>query len=823
MESLLEHDAAETTGFLASSPVATLVGRVASEWPGAGEGQIIGAWRISARIAEGGMGTVFRAVRHDHDYGQVAALKVIRAGLETPDAVRRFARERQALAALEHANIARLIDGGTTADGRPFVVMEFVDGQPLDTYCDTARLTIAQRVALFLEVCLAVSYAHRHLVVHRDLKPENILVRADGQVKLVDFGIAKLLDQDDGALTVHGTRMMTPSYASPEQIAGHRVTTASDIYSLGVVLYELLCGRRPHTPPGSTERDIESVLRGDEARAASTVVQAPASTGTAPLPDGHPSETIASRRGTSANGLRRLLSGDLDAILSKALRHEPHQRYASADALAEDLRRHGEGLTVAARRGTTRYRVGTFVRRHTMGVAAGALLVLSLVGGLGATWWQSTIAARERDRARLEADKATEVVGFLTSMLRSANPAEQGRDVKVVTLLDAAKARLDKDLSNEPEVQAAVRAAMGTTYLGLGLFEEAEPLLRHALEDRRASSAVSPADLWQTQNDLALLLHSKGDLAAADPLQTGALELARRTFPPDHPSLAVAYTNLGSLRQKQGRYEEAERLQRAALDIRRATGQGSSELATSLNNLAVTLGTQGRYADARPLHEEAVAVSRRLHGRNHPDVASTLVALAFVTGMAGDPGGADALYREAIDIRRMVLGETHPEYAWALYLHASNLREQGKLDEAIVEIRRVLALRGRTLPDAHPVTSSALQELGLSLVAAGRAAEAEGPLTESRDLRRRYLPEGHWARSSADSVLGECLTALRRYAEAERLLKPSYAALSAKLGDEHTTTKLARGRLASLYVKWGRPADARPYVAAGATPALPGR
>ena len=813
VESLLGHDDALETDFLAPPHPGLVAPLVARDIHDDVDGRLVGPWRLTGHIADGGMGTVYRARRADDAYDQTVAVKVIRAGLESEGALHRFARERQALAALEHPNIARLIDGGTTADGVPYVVMEYVDGRPIDRYCDDARLTIAQRLMLYRDVCLAVAYAHSHLIVHRDIKPDNILVSTDGLVKLVDFGVAKLLDEDDGRQTRHTTRAMTPAFASPEQMAGRGVTTATDIYSLGVVLYELLCGRRPHGTSGTGERDVESVMRGDDARPPSTGVEDGPPDRRPPAPGPGPrTEDAAAARATTAAGLRRALEGDLDAIVAKALRHDPRERYATADALAEDLRRHAVGLPVSARKGTTRYRVGKFLRRHALGATAAALCVLALVGGLGATWWQARIAAHERDRARVEAAKASRVVEFLTAMLRSANPYEQGRDVKVVDLLESAKGEVDRDLANEPEVQASVLGALGTTYLGLGLFDEAEPLLRRALDLRKASAATDAAGLWRAQNDLAYLLQSKGDLTAADPLQTEALALATRVFPPDSANLATAFNHLGSLRQKQGRAEEAEQLQRAGLDIRRRLGADSPNLADSLNDLAVVLGTTGRLAEAKPLHEEAVAVSKRLHGRNHPDVAGTLISLAFVTSALGDVAGADPLYREAVDIRRTLLGETHPEYAAALYLYAANLRDEGRYDEALRTIRQVLALRGKTLPDGHYIVSSSLQEEGVTLLALHRPADAEAPLTESRALRRRALPEGHWARATADSSLGECYTALGRYADAERLLAPAYKGLVEKLGPAHTNTKLARRRLEALYTKWGKPEMARQFA-----------
>ena len=397
----------------------------------------------------------YEAVRDDDQFRKRVALKMIKPGRETGLVLRRFRYEREILAGLDHPHIAALYDGGVTDDGHPYFAMEYVEGEPIDRFCARRALSVGQRLALFGSVCAAVQYAHRNLVVHRDLKPSNILVTAEGTVKLLDFGIAKLLGENaEGertGFTEAGFQPMTADYASPEQVRGEPITTASDVYSLGVVLFELLAGRRPYRLDGLPAAEMLRIV--------------------AEVEPARPSTVAASPRDASA------IAGELDNIVHMALRKEPGRRYSSVEQFGEDLRRFRAGLPVIAQRATAGYRFRKFVARHRAGAVALALVIPTLVGGVVATVWQARVAQGERDRAE-------EVNAFLRDMLRSVAPTERGREVTVAQVLADAAGRVER-LASRPELEEELRTTIGTTYLSLGLSDEASPHLLRALDIQR--------------------------------------------------------------------------------------------------------------------------------------------------------------------------------------------------------------------------------------------------------------------------------------------------------------------------------------------------
>jgi serine/threonine-protein kinase len=746
------------------------------------------------------MGAVYRAVRADEAFEKVVALKVIKRGLHLGDIVRRFHQERRALAGLDHPYIGRLLDGGSTPEGLPYFVMEYVDGEPIDRFCDGRRLTIDQRLPLFRKVCEAVEYAHRNLVVHRDIKPDNILVLADGTPKLLDFGLAKLLSElPEVDAQAAATRLMTPDYASPEQIQGRPVSTSTDIYSLGVLLYRLLTGRRPYDISRAAPLEAARVICDTEPVPASAAAFAPLSASGAGPAGGLSAADICERRNTTPRALRRRLEGDLDTIVAMAMRKEPERRYRSVDQFSDDVGRHLAGLPVLARRDTIAYRTGKFVKRHAPAVALAAALLITLMGSTIVATWQARIAGRARDRATGEAAKAAQVTEFLEDMLASAAPGIQGRDVRVADVLDAASTRLHGALGGEPETKAALLTTIGKAYLSLGLYDPAEKHLSEALGLREKSASTAPADLASTLEGLGAVLTERGEPVAAEPLLERALALYRQAYGPEHPDIAGILNRLGSGFQLQGRTAEAERVQRESLAMRRKLlGRVHRDVADSLNDLAVVLGTKGDFAGALQLHREALDITRKVYGADHPDVASTMINLAYALEMTGDDASAETMYRDAVAMRRKLLGNEHPETAWAINSYAGMLFARGDYERAEHLFREILTLRGHTLPDTHPMTMSTLLLLGRSLAARGRLSEAEPVLQECLALRRKTLGRDHFLVSNTESIYGEVLLRLGQSGAAGPLLRSGYSGLLARLGPKHQWTVEAKQRLAEL-------------------------
>ncbi|MEM9555909.1 MAG: serine/threonine-protein kinase [Acidobacteriota bacterium] len=758
------------------------------DWPaqlaeGSDTRRRVGPYKLLGEIGQGGMSTVYLAVRDDREYEQRVAIKLIKRGLDTDSVLRRFRNERQILASLDHPNIARLYDGGTADDGRPYFVMELIEGTSLDDFCDHRRLSVVERIELVRQVSSAVHYAHKNLVVHRDIKPGNILVTDDGVPKLLDFGIAKLLDPESFSQTVDTTRPtmrpMTPRYASPEQLAGQQITTASDVYSLGVLLAKLLTGSVPgEWDAGSADSSCSAL----------------------PEPE-------------SAPPCGRL-PGDLETIVAMALREEPERRYDSVEQLSDDLGRYLEGRPVRAQRDTLGYRAGKFLRRQKVAVAVAAAFLLLVAGFLADRVRQVQETVRQRDRAELERDRAEQVSALLFDLFASFDPAEaRGETVTARELLQRGALRVETELADQPLVQAAAFDTIGKVYQGLGLYDQALPLFDGALELRRAelgedhlevaaslaalgSLAAASADYPRSEElhrrALAIQRHQYGDehpeVAAtltaltlallrqgryeeARGHQQEALEIQRQVLDEDDPALATSLCTLGHVLFEQGEARAAEELCREALEIRRrALGNDHPEVASSLFNLAIALARQGDFEGAEPLMREALAIRRKVFGEEHPDVASVLHGLGMLLVQTGGMEEAEGLLRRALAMRRELLGENHVDLAKNLSTLASLLRKRGDLEAAAALYREALDIGHRAIGRGHPGQAYALLELGQILMSLGRVGEAEPVLREAYEIRRRALPEASPLTALAATELGRCLTALERYPEAEAFL-----------------------------------------------------
>ncbi|MEO1367734.1 MAG: serine/threonine-protein kinase, partial [Acidobacteriota bacterium] len=508
--------------------------------------QHIGPYRVLREVGRGGMGTVYLAERDDGHYRQRVAVKVLRRGPESAEMRLHLKRERQILAALDHPHIAKLLDGGNTADGRPYIVMDFVEGEPLDIHCERRRLTVDERLRLFLDVCSAVRFAHARLVIHRDLKPSNLLVTADGTVKLLDFGIAKLLEAgaDETALalptelatpTATGWMLLTPEYASPEQVAGQPLTVASDVYALGVLLYELLTGFRPYDVDRKSALEVERTVREARPERPSTRVREAAAAG---------DEANGPQRAEgSPEKLRRRLVGDLDNIALKALRKEPQRRYASVEQLAEDLRRHVDGLPIRARPDTLRYRLGKFVRRNRRGVGAALMTLVTLVG-LVAFYTQRL--AHERDRARQGEEEARQVAKLLTSLFDGADPELRlGETITVREVLDVGALKLRAELAGQPERKARLLDHLAAIYFRLGAYDQMGALLDESASLR---DDIFPGDHPESVAGLRLrgLWHqATGEPAEAEGVLRRVLRLRQNRPRADPTEVAASLTDLG--------------------------------------------------------------------------------------------------------------------------------------------------------------------------------------------------------------------------------------------------------------------------------------
>lgn len=771
VDSLLDTEA-EIGGFLAEPVFATLSGGL----DGLEEGRRIGPYQIVREIGRGGMGMVYLAVRADDEYEKRVALKVVGWGLAEV-VVRRFRAERQILANLDHPNIAKLLDGGTTEDGRPYFVMEHVEGRPVDQYC--AGLPVEQRLELFRTVCAAVHFAHQNLVVHRDLKAGNILVTAEGVPKLLDFGIAKLLDpggETPSALTELGLRPMTLEAASPEQVAGQPITTASDVYSLGVLLFGLLTGGSPYGEAAASREALERAVREAETRT--------------------PSEAAGPEEG-------RRLAGDLDNVVRMALEKDPRRRYVSAADLARDVERHLDGLPVVARKDTFGYRAGKFVRRHKLGVgaaAAGLALILSF----------SAVVTVLLQRAIEERRRAEAVSEFLGDLFATTDPSRsRGETVTAREVLDRGAERIEKELKGPPELQADLMANMGRAYRSLGLYQPARALLEKSLAIRRATLSPDDARLAESLHNLAFLLGETGDFAGAEPLMREAVEIQRRTLGEDDPEFAKGLNNLASLLQEKGELDAAEALYRRVLTTKkRILGEEHEDVARTLNNLARLLYAKGDLADAEPLYRQALAIRRKRYGdKPHPEVARNLNNLAALLADRGDGQAAEAMHREALAMRRALYREPHRDVAESLNNLAFLLRSRGDFAAAEPLYREAVKIAGQ-VPELRKGYAFFLRNHGALLTQMGRAAEAEPRVREALGIFREAQNPSAERIADAESVLGGCLAAQGRFEEAEPLLLGSYEVLKETKGESARFGKEARERIAALYTAWGRPGRA---------------
>nr|MBO2487834.1 hypothetical protein [Gammaproteobacteria bacterium] len=803
-------------------------------------GQRLGPYRFICKLGSGGMGDVWLAERADDEYQQRVAIKLVRGGVFSAQFHARLRMERQILASLQHPNIARLLDGGRTSDGTPYLVLEYIDGEPIDVYCDRRRLRLDARIRLLQQVCNTVHYAHQNLVVHRDLKPTNILITRDGVPKLLDFGIAKLLDprQTPGtvAVTHFGYRVMTPMHASPEQIRGEPITTASDIYVLGLLLYELLVGRRPFDFTGHTLAEMERVILEREPLAPSAMLAHTARHAPELVAD------IAECRSTTPARLIKELRGDLDNIVTMAMRKDATRRYGSAEQLAADLDRHLQGMPVIATSDTWAYRTGKFIRRHALAVlaAASAIFMLALFSTI--TFLQSQRIARERDLATAERARAEQISTFLVELFELSDPSRsRGNQVTARELLDVGARRVDIGLADQPETRAMLLQTIGQVYKSLGLYSESAALLENALQSKiavhgpvhlevasamvalgealleqgvfdraqtlfenaldmqRRLAGVEAIETAPTLLSRARLAHARGELQLAEKLYGESLAVYRLHGLEHSPQAAIVISELASLQSYRGNYVQAGHLYRAALDIvRQAHGREHPLVARFLHNLAVMMHMQGELEQAAELYAESSDLLRRILGETHPDTLDALSNYGRFLHRKGDLALAEATLIDTVRANRAARGDTHPFVGHDLVTLAIVQIDRGNYREAEANLQTALDIYRRSLPEEHPYIASALANIGRAQLERGDFAAAERTLREAITMAAKFLPTDGPQIAQANSSLGRVLLATGRVQEAAPLLRQSLPILERSQGETAVITTRTRAALAKI-------------------------
>ncbi|HEV7614452.1 MAG TPA: serine/threonine-protein kinase [Steroidobacteraceae bacterium] len=820
-------------------------------------GTRIGPYRVVSILGHGGMSTVYRGERDDSQYQQTVAIKVLQHATLHPRLRSRLHSERHILATLDHPSIARLIDSGDLEDGTPYLVMERVDGESIDMYCDSRTLFVRERLELFVQVCAAVQYAHRNLVVHRDIKPSNIFVTDEGAPKLLDFGIAKLLAPDSLSHTLPVTRlqerMLTPENAAPEQVLGRPITTATDIYALGVLLYQLLTGRSPYRLLSYSQLQLErAICMDDPVRPSQMVISKLSGEKDADR------SRISDRRGLSPQRLRARLSGDLDAIVAMAMRKEPDRRYPSVEALADDLSRHLLGQPVRARHGDWRYNTAKFLRRHAWPVAAVVAAFLSLALFGGAVTWENHRTELARQATALERDRAQQVSGFLVDVFSQADPFNaQGKEPTAKDLLDRGAEKITGNLSLQPEVRAQLLESIGLAYRRQGLSERAIPLFEQAVAIRRLERpvdngrvAVALANLARALSDSGHLISAEADLeqavsisesgAESRPMETAdilvqfgnfaldaksdpdrasqlfgkALDLYRNATGSQSLQVAATLNGLAYAAVWKSDYPLAERYERDALNIFQQTvSRNHPDNAVALALLGSILTQRGKFAEAEQVLSEALQIERTVFGADNQRIAATEADLGVLYDREGDLSRAIAATQTALQITRDRRGSNH--YLTGYYLDALGnlLLSANDLPAAEADAREALAIYAKSLPARHLYIASTHQLLGEVLMRRGSLAAAETELQTAVDMNVGLAGTGSWRAARSQASLGWLLITRDKAAEGEPMLLTARSKLLTTMGSRHPATQQATARLVEYYRAHHRDAEAARVLA----------
>lgn len=750
-------------------------------------GTRVGAYELVEVLGQGGMGTIFLGERADQEYEKRVAIKLIRYGLPSQELLHRFRSERQALALLEHPYITRLLDGGMTEEGRPYLVMELVDGIPIDRYCDERQLDTEERLELFVKVCSAVTYAHANLIVHRDLKPNNVLVTQDGTPKLLDFGVAKILEsprREPGTAT-QGGNFMTLRYASPEQLLGRPMTTATDVYSLGVVLYELLTGQRPYRPT-TTPFELERAICEEDPERPSS--------------------------------FDHRLAGDIEAILLKALRKEPEERYASAEQLAQDVRHFLDGLPVSARKGTLRYRVGKMIRRQRLLFGLLAVLFLAISAGTIGVWVQSLRAQRERDlataaeaRARAAADLAQRRRAWMSFLFSREDPPDSGH-VPLLEALEDVEGEILATTKGHPEERMRLMENLTDLYSSLVLHSRAADLQRQILEMRLANPETTALEIAAQRHELAKTLSGAGQPDAAYEQIELALEARQAALDRDDPRLADSRHWRGMILWSMGRYDEAlEELEGTLKHRQRILAATDPDLVESHLGLGNVLIAMGRAAEAKQHYRKGLEIAERVYPGASAVTASAWAYLGGAQQALGDYEDARESYEKAVAMTRELYWDNHP-VVLNLYTQLAVLfMDMGEYERAVELNRSVLDERTRLYPQGHWVLARTWWHQAQVLEAAGHLDEAEAAGTTALALYEQYFPDDPRETAQVVALLGRMYAARGDDEGAEASFKRALGDYRATIPDHRETAHVA-GSLGQLYLEQGRVEEARPLL-----------
>ena len=762
----------------------------------------IGPYRIREVLGEGGMGLVYLAERED--LGSLVAIKILRDAWLSPARRERFAAEQRTLAQLNHPSIARLYDADTLADGTPCFVMEYVEGVPLTEYCSKHECSIEQRLRLFRAVCEAVQYAHQLAVIHRDLKPSNILVKTDGTVRLLDFGIAKQLESLDGTLggtqmdqTLTGLRLMTPAYAAPEQIRGDRVGVHTDVYSLGVILYELLAGRLPFDLSNRTPAEAETIIVQQDPERPSVVARRASE-----LPSARPSVPFVSKTAWA----------DLDVLCLTAMHKDAQRRYRSVEALIRDIDHYLEGEPLEARPDSLRYRLGKFVTRNRRAVSAAALVfavVVSLVV------FFTVRLAKARNAALAEAARTQRVQRFMLNLFQGGDEAAGPADsLRVVTLLDRGVQEA-QSLGSEPQVQAELYQNLGSIYQKLAKFDQADSLLHSSLEERKKLFGQDSPEVAETLVAVGLLRDDQAQYPEAERLVRQGLDMSKRRLPPNHPAIAKATFALGKVLEDRGQFGQAIQVLGEAARLQSAPGAATTDLAASLSELANSQYYAGHYDLANSLYRRVLEMHQQLYGARHPLVAEDLGNLAAVQQDLGYYSEDERFNRQALDIDESYYGKDHPKTATDLTTLGRALVYQNKFDEAMGMLQRALAIRERVYGPIHPSVASTLNELGNVASKRGNYDEAEARFRREADIYRAIYGDHSYLVAVALSNVASVYSAKKDYARAEQLFREVVRRFTETLSADHLNTGIARIKLGRALLRQNKFAEAEVETLAG--------